>query len=284
MPDTKRSVNGKSIRDLLSVRLHRGGVHLDAIDPSETSGAKRHQAEERTLPDEEHIMSLQESLYAEGKRSVLIVLQGMDTSGKDGTVRYALRGLNPQGIKIVSFKSPTPSERRHDFLWRIKRQLPRPGEIAIFNRSHYEDVLIVKVRALASPEVIDARYAIINRFEAELARHGTVLVKLFLHISPEEQRKRLLARLGEPEKHWKFSGADISERPLWPDYQNAYEAALTRCSTAGAPWYVVPANRKWYRNWAVSQLLIETMEEMKLTYPNPHLDVRALKKSLLAVA
>jgi PPK2 family polyphosphate:nucleotide phosphotransferase len=284
MPDPKRDVNRKSIRDLLSVRLHRGGVHLDAIDPSETNGVKRHQADERTLADEERVMSLQECLYAEGKHSVLIVLQGMDTSGKDGTVRYALRGLNPQGVRIVSFKAPTASERRHDFLWRIRRQLPRPGEIAIFNRSHYEDVLIARVRTLASPEVIDARYAIINRFEAELAKHGTALVKVFLHISAEEQRRRLLARLGEPEKHWKFSGADISERPLWPDYQNAYAAALARCSTVGAPWYVVPANRKWYRNWAVSQLLIETMEDMKLTYPNPHLDVRALKKSLQAVA
>jgi PPK2 family polyphosphate:nucleotide phosphotransferase len=284
MPDTKRGADRKSVRDLLSVRLHRGRVDLDAIDPSETNGVKRHQADERTLADEEHVMSLQECLYAEGKHSVLIVLQGMDTSGKDGTVRYALRGLNPQGVRIVSFKAPTSSERRHDFLWRIRRQLPRPGEIAIFNRSHYEDVLIAKVRTLASPEVIDARYAIINRFEAELVKHGTALVKVFLHISAEEQRKRLLARLGEPEKHWKFSSGDMSERPHWPDYQNAYEAALARCSTVGAPWYVVPANRKWYRNWAVSQLLIETMEEMKLTYPNPHLDVRALKKSLQAVA
>jgi PPK2 family polyphosphate:nucleotide phosphotransferase len=284
MPDTKRGGDRRSVRDLLRVRLHRGRVDLDAIDPSETNGAKRHQADERTLADEEHVMSLQECLYAEGKHSVLIVLQGMDTSGKDGTVRYALRGLNPQGVRIVSFKAPTPSERRHDFLWRVRRQLPRPGEIAIFNRSHYEDVLIAKVRTLASPEVIDARYAIINRFEAELAKHGTALVKVFLHISAEEQRNRLLARLGEPEKHWKFSSGDMSERPHWPDYQNAYEAALARCSTVGAPWYVVPANRKWYRNWAVSQLLIETMEEMKLRYPNPHLDVRALKKSLQAVA
>jgi len=284
MPDSKRAVNRKSIRDLLSVRLHRGRVDLDAIDPAETNGVKRHQVDERTLADEEHVMALQECLYAEGKRSVLIVLQGMDTSGKDGTVRYALRGLNPQGVSIVSFKAPTPNERRHDFLWRIRRQLPRPGEIAIFNRSHYEDVLIAKVRTLASAEVIDARYALINRFEAELMKHGTTLVKVFLHISAEEQRRRLLARLGEPEKHWKFSGADVSERPLWPEYQNAYAAALARCSTVGAPWFVVPANRKWYRNWAVSQLLIETMEDMKLTYPNPHLDVRALKKTLQAVA
>jgi len=272
------------VRDLLRVRPRRGRVDLDVLDPSETHGVKRYQADDRLLADEEHIMSLQDCLHAEGKRSVLIVLQGMDTSGKDGTVRYALRGLNPQGVRIVSFKAPTANERRHDFLWRIRRQLPRPGEIVIFNRSHYEDVLIAKVRALAPPKVVDERYGIINRFEAEIVKHGTALVKVFLHISEEEQRARLLTRLGEPDKHWKFSGTDISERRYWDEYQAAYSAALGRCSTAAAPWYVVPANRKWYRNWAVSQLLIETMEEMKCTYPNPHLDVRALKKSLKAAA
>jgi len=284
MPDTESSANGRSVRAVLTARPRRGRVNLAAIDPSETHGVKRHQADERLLADEEHIMSLQERLHAEGKRSVLIVLQGMDTSGKDGTVRYALRGLNPQGVKIVSFKEPTPSERRHDFLWRIRRQLPRAGEIVIFNRSHYEDVLIARVRELAPPRVIDARYDIINRFEAQLVKDGTRLVKLFLHISEEEQRARLLARLGEPDKHWKFSGNDISERRYWGEYQRAYAEAIGRCSTEDAPWYVIPANRKWYRNWAVSQLLIETMEDMKLTYPNPHLDVRALKKSLKAVA
>jgi polyphosphate kinase 2 (PPK2 family) len=162
--------------------------------------------------------------------------------------------------------------------------LPRPGEIVIFNRSHYEDVLIAKVKELAPPRVIDARYGIINRFEADIVKRGTVLVKLFLHISAEEQRDRLLARLKEADKQWKFSGNDISERRYWDDYQKAYAAALGRCSTAAAPWYVVPANRKWYRNWTVSQILIETMEEMKLTYPKPHLDVRALKKILQAAA
>jgi PPK2 family polyphosphate:nucleotide phosphotransferase len=273
-----------SVRDLLRVRPRRGRVDLDVLDPSETNGVKRHEADDRLLADEEHIMSLQDCLHAEGKRSVLIVLQGMDTSGKDGTVRYALRGLNPQGVRIVSFKAPTANERRHDFLWRVRRQLPRPGEIVIFNRSHYEDVLIAKVRELAPPRVIEKRYGMINRFEAEIVKHGTALVKVFLHISEEEQRARLLARLGEPDKHWKFSGTDISERSYWDEYQAAYSAALGRCSTAAAPWYVVPANRKWYRNWAVSQLLIETMEEMKCTYPNPHLDVRALKKSLQAAA
>jgi PPK2 family polyphosphate:nucleotide phosphotransferase len=284
MPDEKNGAHRQSVIDLLSVRPRRGRFKLAAIDPSETNGVLRHQVDERTLADEEHIMSLQDCLHAEGKRSVLIVLQGMDTSGKDGTIRYALRGLNPQGVRIVSFKAPTPNERRHDFLWRIKRQLPRPGEIAIFNRSHYEDVLIAKVRALASPRVIDKRYELINRFEAEIVKHGTTVIKVFLHISADEQRDRLFARLRESDKQWKFSGKDISERRYWADYQKAYSAAIGRCSTTDAPWYVVPANRKWYRNWAVAQLLIETMEEMKLTYPNPHLDVRALKKSLLKAA
>jgi PPK2 family polyphosphate:nucleotide phosphotransferase len=273
-----------SIRHLLSARPRRGRVNLGAIDPSETNGVARHQVDERILADEEHVTALQDCLHAEGKRSVLIVLQGMDTSGKDGTIRYALRGLNPQGVRIVSFKTPTPNERRHDFLWRVKRQLPRPGEIVIFNRSHYEDVLVARVRALASPAVIERRYDLINRFEAEIVKRGTTLLKLFLNISADEQRDRLLARLKESDKHWKFSGKDISERQYWGDYQKAYAVAIGRCSTTAAPWYVVPANRKWYRNWAVSQLLIETMEDMKLTYPNPHLDVRALKKSLMKAA
>jgi PPK2 family polyphosphate:nucleotide phosphotransferase len=284
MPDEKNGTHRQSVSELLRVRPRRGRFKLAAIDPSETNGVLRHQVDERTLADEEHIMSLQDCLHAEGKRSVLIVLQGMDTSGKDGTIRYALRGLNPQGVRIVSFKTPTPNERRHDFLWRIKRQLPRPGEIAIFNRSHYEDVLIAKVRALASPKVIDKRYDLINRFEAEIVKHGTTVIKVFLHISADEQRDRLFARLRESDKQWKFNGNDISERRYWGDYQKAYSAAIGRCSTTAAPWYVVPANRKWYRNWAVAQLLIETMEEMKLTYPKPHLDVRALKKSLMKAA
>jgi len=284
MPSKDGGAKRKSVRDLLTVHPRRGSVNLAAMDPSETNGVERHQADERTLADEEHIMALQESLHAEGKRSVLIVLQGMDTSGKDGTIRYALRGLNPQGVRVVSFKAPTPNERRHDFLWRVRRELPRPGEVVIFNRSHYEDVLIAKVREFAPPNVIAARYEVINRFEAEIARHGTVIVKVFLHISAAEQRDRLLARLKEPDKQWKFSASDIPERRYWNEYRKAYAAALGRCSTKAAPWYVIPADRKWYRNWAVSQVLIETMEGMKLTYPKPHLDIRALKKSLKAVA
>jgi PPK2 family polyphosphate:nucleotide phosphotransferase len=272
------------MRNLLRVRAGRGRINLAAIDPSKTSGVKREHAYELTPAGEEHIMSLQDCLHATAKRSVLIVLQGMDTSGKDGTIRYALRGLDPQGVRIVSFKAPTPNERRHDFLWRVRGQLPLPGEIVVFNRSHYEDVLIAKVRELASPEVIEERYGLINRFEAQIVKRGTVFLKLFLHISADEQQARLLARLREPDKQWKFSGADIRERPYWDEYQRAYATAIGRCSTAAAPWYVIPANHKWYRNWAVSRLLIETMEEMKLTYPIPQLDVRALKKQIKAAA
>jgi PPK2 family polyphosphate:nucleotide phosphotransferase len=280
MPNSKNQTNRESIRDLLSAQPRRGQVNLAGIDPSEANGVKRRQVDELTLADEEHISSLQECLFAENKRSVLIVLQGMDTSGKDGTIRYALRGLNPQGVRIVSFKKPTPNERRHDFLWRVRRQLPRPGEVVIFNRSHYEDVLIAKVRELVPLKVIEERYDIINRFEAGIVKQGTAIIKVFLHISAEEQRGRLLARLKEPDKHWKFNRNDIGERQFWDDYQGAYGAAIGRCSRANAPWFIVPANRKWYRNWAVSQLLIETMEGMKLTYPNPHLDIKALKTSL----
>ncbi|HSP10871.1 MAG TPA: PPK2 family polyphosphate kinase [Candidatus Dormibacteraeota bacterium] len=280
MPSSKNSTNRHSVRDALRVRPKGGRVDLGGIDPSETNGVKRHWADERTLADEEHVMQLQDRLHAEARRSVLIVLQGMDTSGKDGTIRYALRGLNPQGVRIVSFKAPSALERRHDFLWRIKRALPNPGEIVIFNRSHYEDVLIARVKGLVSPAVIRKRYAIINRFEAAVMRGGTAIVKVYLHISEEEQRRRLLGRLNDPDKHWKFRSGDIAERANWDAYQRAYAIAIGRCSPAASPWYVVPANRKWYRNWAVAQLLIEEMEAMNLTYPNPKLDTRALKRSL----
>lgn len=280
MPSSKNSTNHHSVRDTLRAHPKGGRVDLGAIDPSETNGVERHCSDERTLADEEHVMQLQDRLHAEGTRSVLVVLQGMDTSGKDGTVRHALRGLNPQGVRIVSFKAPSASERRHDFLWRIKRALPNPGDIVIFNRSHYEDVLIARVKGLASPAVIRKRYAIINRFEAAVARSGTAIVKVYLHISEDEQRRRLVGRLNDPDKHWKFSDGDVTERAYWGAYQEAYATAIGRCSPAVSPWYVIPANRKWYRNWAVTQILIEEMEAMKSHYPNPQLDVRALKRSL----
>ena len=257
---------------------------LAALDPTDTKGVKRRWAESRILAYEDRLSSLQECLFAQSNRSVLIVLQGMDTSGKDGTIRHALRGLDPLGANVVSFKAPTPAEKRHDFLWRIRRRLPQPGQVAIFNRSHYEDVLIAKVKGLAEPGVIDRRYAIINEFEARIIRNGTTVIKLWLHISVEEQQARLLARLKRPDKRWKFNPNDVVERGYWDAYQDAYAIAVKRCSPATAPWYVIPANRKWYRDWAVAQILIETMEDMKLTYPKPRLDIPSLKKQIKALA
>lgn len=278
-----------SVRDRLRVRgngISAGKLagQLAATDASDTDGVKRRWAESRVLADESRVSALQECLFAMNERSVLIVLQGMDTSGKDGTIRHALRGLDPLGVKVVSFKAPTPVERRHDFLWRIRKQLPEPGQIVIFNRSHYEDVLIAKVKELVAPREIEKRYAIINDFEAAVVRKGTALIKLWLHISVEEQQARLLARLNRPNKRWKFSPNDVVERGYWDAYQEAYATAVKRCSPAIAPWYVIPANRKWYRDWAVTQILIETMEDMKLIYPKPRLNVRILEKQIKAVA
>src|SRR5439155_17149466 len=215
-------------------------------------GVKGRAAAEREMA--KHLValeSLQERLWSEGTRSVLLVLQGMDTSGKDGTVKHVFQGVNPNGVRITGFKQPTPEELRHGFLWRIRRALPRPGEIGIFNRSQYEDVLIVRVHNLVPEEVWQRRYEQINRFEAKVAGSGTAIVKFFLHVSYDEQRKRLLARLDDPTKRWKFKERDIVERRLWADYEAAYQAALDRCSTEAAPWYLVPSDRKWYRNWAI---------------------------------
>ena len=274
-----------SVRDQLRVEAKRiSADKLAAIDPSNTNGVKHRWAESRTLADEDRVTSLQECLFAQSERSVLIVLQGMDTSGKDGTIRHALRGLDPLGVRVVSFKAPTPIERRHDFLWRIRSQLPERGQVVIFNRSHYEDVLIAKVKGLVPPQVIERRYAIINDFEAGIVRRGTAIIKLWLHISVEEQQARLLARLKRPDKRWKFNPHDVVERGYWDAYQAAYAIAVKRCSPEIAPWYVIPANRKWYRNWAVTQVLIETLEDMKLAYPKPRLNLKSLKQQIKAVA
>jgi PPK2 family polyphosphate:nucleotide phosphotransferase len=208
------------------------------------------------------LAELQEALYAEGERRVLLVLQGMDTSGKGGTIKHVCGQVNPQGLHIVSFKKPTRAELRHDFLWRIRRALPGPGMIGVFDRSHYEDVLIARVNSLVPREVWEARYEEINAFEAELTAAGTTIIKCFLHISPEEQRERLIARLKNPAKHWKYNRADLDARAKWDEYQEAYAAVLSRCSTPDAPWYTVPADRKWYRNWAIGRLLLETLEDL----------------------
>ncbi|MET9507867.1 PPK2 family polyphosphate kinase [Streptomyces flavidovirens] len=234
----------------------------------------------------ERLAGLQERLYAAStagdRRRLLLVLQGMDTSGKGGTVKHVIGLFNPSGCRIKAFKAPTAEERNHPFLWRIMKELPRPGEIGIFDRSQYEDVLIARVRELVPREEIGRRYGQINRFEKTLAEDGVTVVKVFLHLSYEEQRRRLLKRLDNPDKHWKFTTVDIDERALWPAYQEAYELALERCSTEAAPWFVVPADRKWYRNWAVSKLLLEHLEALDPRYPRADFDVAECRKRLLS--
>ncbi len=216
--------------------------------------------------------ALQELLYAEHKHKLLIVLQAMDTGGKDGTIRHVFQAVNPQGVRVASFKGPTQEERDRDFLWRIHRQVPGRGEITIFNRSHYEDVLIVRVRELAPKSVWSKRYEHINAFEQMLADEGTTILKFYLHISHEEQRDRLQSRLDEPDKRWKFDPADIEERRLWPKYIEAYEEVLSRTSTDWAPWHIVPANRKWYRNLVVASLIVEALKGLDMHYPKVVID------------
>lgn len=210
---------------------------------------------------------LQEVLYAQGKHKILIVLQAMDTGGKDGAIRHVFDGVNPQGVKVVPFKVPTPIERAHDYLWRVHARTPAQGEIVIFNRSHYEDVLVVRVHNLVPEDVWSRRYEQINAFEKLLADEGTTILKFYLHISKDEQKERLQARLDDPSKHWKFSLGDLNERKLWPDYMAAYEAVLSRTSTEWAPWYIVPADKKWYRNLVLSEVLVQTLERLDLRYP-----------------
>lgn len=275
-----------SIREAL--RVPSGGLDPLAVDSRDTPGAPG--GKEKTLARFEEqgseLAGLQERLYAEGTvdgatRRVLLVLQGMDTSGKGGVIKHTIGMVDPLGVHIASFKKPTEEELAHHFLWRIRRQVPEPGKLGIFDRSHYEDVLVVRVHDLVPREVWDGRYDEINAFERELARDGVTIVKCFLHVSLDDQRERLLARLDDPTKLWKFNVQDIEERQLWPDYMAAYAAALERCSTDEAPWYLVPSGHKWYRNWAVEQLLIETLRELDPQYPErDDLDIEALKRRL----
>ena len=273
----------KEIRNLLRAKAQDGRFRLAEVDPASTPGLKKPKRAIRDLKKHKaQLFELQERLYAEHKRSLLLVLQGMDTSGKDGTITHVIGNMNPQSVQITPFKQPTPEEKRHGFLWRIRRRLPDVGDVGIFNRSHYEDVLIVRVHDLAPVNVIERRYDLINRFEKQVTSQRTMIVKICLHISYDEQRKRMIERLKDPEKQWKFSEHDIDERAYWDDYQSAYSIAITRCSTKYAPWYVVPANDKDYRNWAVARILIETLEEMNPQYPHPKLDVPRLLKRLQA--
>ena len=273
----------KQIRDLLRAAAEDGRFRLAEVDPASTPGLTHKKGALKDLPKQHAILfKLQDKLYAEQKKALLLVLQGMDTSGKDGTITHVIGNLNPQAVQITPFKQPTPEEKRHSFLWRIRRRLPAPGDVGIFNRSHYEDVLVVRVHDLAPLNVIERRYELINRFERQVTNQRIKIVKICLHISYEEQRKRLMERLEDPDKQWKFSAHDIDERAYWDDYQSAYSIAITRCSTKWAPWYVVPANDKNYRNWAVSRILIETLKEMDPQYPHPRLNVPKLLKRLQA--
>jgi PPK2 family polyphosphate:nucleotide phosphotransferase len=249
-------------------------VDLSEWDPNDKSAfpVKKKEGRKRLLELNERLEELQELLYAEHEHKVLIVLQAMDTGGKDGTIRHVFEGVNPQGVRVAGFKKPTAEELAHDYLWRVHKQVPGRGEIVIFNRSHYEDVLVVRVHNLVPQEVWSRRYDHINSFECMLADEGTTILKFFLHIDLDEQRERFQARLDEPDKRWKFNPGDLEERKLWPKYMEAYEDAIARTSTSWAPWYIVPANRKWYRNLVVGTVITETLDGLGMRYPEPAFD------------
>jgi PPK2 family polyphosphate:nucleotide phosphotransferase len=276
----KKAAAPPPLSDLL--RLPPGPVSLGSFDSRATPGFPgkgKSDAPAAHSVIEAELADLQERLYAAGRAgedgapSVLVVLQGMDTSGKGGVIRHAIGMVDPQGVKIKAFKQPTAEERSHPFLWRITRELPPPGMIGIFDRSHYEDVLVVRVNELVARPVWSARYRSINNWETKLAARGTVIIKCFLHVSAEEQKARLLARLDDPTKFWKYNPGDVDERAKWPAYTEAYEAALEKCNTEVAPWYVVPADRKWYRNWGVAQILLEHLRALNLAWPPADFDV-----------
>ena len=264
------------------------GFSLASIDPGSTPGSTlEKKSGARALADgAAEFGELQERLFAESRfgsnRGVLLVLQAMDTAGKGGIVEHVLGQVSPQGVKVHSFKAPTDDEKAHDFLWRIRKELPAPGQLGVFDRSHYEDVLIHRVRGFSAPEVIEERYGLITAFEEEVAAAGTTIIKVMLHISPEEQKARLAARLDDATKHWKYKPADVDERQLWAAYMEAYEIALTRTSTGTAPWYVVPADHKWYARLAVQHLLLEALRSFTLQWPTADYDVEAEKSRLRA--
>jgi PPK2 family polyphosphate:nucleotide phosphotransferase len=246
-------------------------VNIAALDPTDTGGLKGGRAAAAAVlkADQAALVEWQTRLWAESKRSLLLILQGTDASGKDGTIAHVFSGVNPQGTRVTSFKEPTAEEIAHDFLWRVHRAVPRAGEIGIFNRSHYEDVLVARVRKLVPKQVWKLRYDDITAFESLLSQDGTRIVKCCLLISKDEQKRRFEDRLKDPQKRWKFRRGDLEDRALWKEYQAAYSEALERTSTRSAPWYVIPSDNKWYRNWAVSRLLIETLTEMDPKYPDP---------------
>ncbi|TDR94751.1 PPK2 family polyphosphate kinase [Enterovirga rhinocerotis] len=265
----------RDLRRRFHVKPH-AAVDLEALDPAETSHVgDKETAKAQTEEDALAIDALQDRLFAEGRRALLVILQGMDTSGKDGTTRAVFGRTGPLGVSVTSFKKPSEVELSHDFLWRVHKACPQRGTIGIFNRSQYEDVLIGRVRKLASREVIEHRYEQINAFE-DMISSSTHIVKFMLHISKDEQKERLQSRLDNPDKNWKFDPSDVAERKLWDDYLRAYETMLQRCSTAIAPWYVIPADKKWARNAAVATIVRATLEEMDPQYPKVDFDPAAI--------
>jgi PPK2 family polyphosphate:nucleotide phosphotransferase len=270
-----------------ALRAPAAPVALAALDPRATPLAPgpKERTREVMIAEGQRLAELQERLYAEsvtgGRRRVLLVLQGMDTSGKGGVIRHVVGAVQPQGVSVTAFKRPTSEELGHSFLWRIRRAVPGPGILGVFDRSHYEDVLAASVRGQAPDEVVERRYREIVRFERQLADDGVTLVKVFLHLSPWEQKERLLARLDDSAKRWKFDPADVDDRALWPAYQRAYESVLERTDADAAPWYVVPSDRKWYRNWAVGRLLLETMTDLDARLPEPAYDVSEQRDRLI---
>jgi PPK2 family polyphosphate:nucleotide phosphotransferase len=270
-----------------ALRVGDGFVLAD-LDPRSTPGFDGGKADGKAALEKRaaEFGDWQERLYAESKeggtRSLLLVVQGMDTSGKGGIMRHVVGHMDPQGVRYTAFKAPTAEEKRHPFLWRIRRALPHPGQIGVFDRSHYEDVLIVRVHDLVPRSVWSRRYAQINRFEAAVVEAGTTIVKVMLHISAEEQKARLMERLDRPDKHRNYNPGDVLERERWPDYMQAYQAALDRCSTELAPWFVVPADRKWYARLAVQNLVLEHLEAMNPQWPTVDFDVEAEKNRLAA--
>jgi len=246
------------------------GIDLSTIDPNEHGEYERKKQAKKALKQlREDLIALQERFYAWDKRSILLVLQATDTGGKDGTIEHVMQGTNPQGVEVTSFKVPTAEELAHDYLWRVHKATPARRMIGIFNRSHYEDVLVVRVHNLVPEAVWRQRYEEINAFEKLLANSGTTILKFYLHISRDEQARRLQARLDNPDKRWKFSRGDLKERQLWDDYQSAYTDALSLCSTEYAPWYVIPANHKWYRNFVIANILVETLRKLDPQFPKP---------------
>ena len=270
-----------------ALRAPSGAAVLGSIDPSATPGLSGSKAEgvKRIEKVAATLEDLQGRLLAGGRTGgshrVLVLLQGMDTAGKSGAVKRLVGAMDPTGVRVKAFAAPTPEERRHDFLWRARPHLPEPGYVSIWDRSHYEDVVAAAVREGIDRATIEGRFDAVNRFEADLTGSGTILIKCFLHVSREEQRQRLLARLENPRKVWKWSDADLDDRAKWPAFIDAYETAIERCTSPAAPWYVIPADHKWYRDWALLRLLVDRLSELDLEWPKPAFDIEAARRRLL---